>query len=59
LDLTGQGDIKVTEPAYSTSMPGVFAVGDCATPMKAVVQAMATGAFGAGGVSAQLTAELY
>ncbi|MCJ1247524.1 hypothetical protein MMC30_004738 [Trapelia coarctata] len=59
LDLSDQGNIKVTEPLYATSVAGVFAVGDCACPTKAVVQAMATGALGATGVSAQLIAEIY
>lgn len=49
----------MTEPMFTTSVPGVFAAGDCATQMKAVVQAMATGAFCAGGVSAALSAEMY
>lgn len=35
-------------------MPGVFAVGDCATPLKAVTQAVAMGSFGAGGLVGQL-----
>jgi thioredoxin reductase len=47
------------EPMFTTNVPGVFAAGDCVTPMKAVVQAMATGAFCAGGVSAMLSAEMY
>lgn len=59
LDLTDQGNIKVAEPLYATNVPGVFAVGDCACPTKAVVQAMATGALGGTGVSTQLIAEIY
>jgi thioredoxin reductase len=58
LELTPTGDIKSTPPFYETSMPGVFAVGDCATPLKAVSQALAMGAFAAAGIVFQLGAEL-
>ena len=51
------GVIKTSQPFYETSMPGVFAVGDCATIMPAVVNALAMGAFAAGGLVAQLGAE--
>jgi hypothetical protein len=54
LELTEQGDIKTTQPFYESSVPGVFAVGDCATPLKAVAQAVAMGSFGAGGLVGQL-----
>ncbi|KAJ5940499.1 Pyridine nucleotide-disulfide oxidoreductase class-II [Penicillium verrucosum] len=59
LHLTSDGDIKTTEPFYSTSVPGVFAAGDCAGPMKAVVMAMSSGTLVAGGLAGQLQAELY
>ena len=39
---------------FETTVPGVFAVGDCATPLKAVTQAVAMGSFGAGGLASQL-----
>ncbi len=58
LELTPTGDVKATPPFYETSMPGVFAVGDCATPLKAVSQALAMGAFAAAGLVFQLGAEL-
>lgn len=58
LQLTDAGVIHTTQPYYETSVPGVFAVGDCASPMPAVVNALATGAFAAGGVVAQLGAEI-
>jgi gliotoxin/aspirochlorine biosynthesis thioredoxin reductase len=51
------GVIKTSQPFYETTMPGVFAVGDCATYMPAVVNALSMGAFAAGGVVAQLGAE--
>ncbi|KAK9241406.1 hypothetical protein V1525DRAFT_335057 [Lipomyces kononenkoae] len=60
LQLTAAGDIKTTEPFYSTSVPGVFAAGDCAVPVfKAVVMAMQSGMLAAGGMAMQLQAELY
>ncbi|UKZ54815.1 hypothetical protein TrVGV298_008628 [Trichoderma virens] len=58
LELTPSGDIKTSQPFGEASMPGVFAVGDCATQMKAVSQAAAMGALAAGGLSFQLGAEL-
>ncbi|MCJ1271571.1 hypothetical protein MMC22_011473 [Lobaria immixta] len=54
LELTDQGDIKTTQPFYESTVPGVFAAGDCATPLKAVTQALAMGSFGAGGLVGQL-----
>ena len=59
LELTPTGDIKTSQPFHETTVPGVFAVGDCASPMKAVSQAAAMGALAAGGLAAQLGAELY
>ncbi|KGO74476.1 Pyridine nucleotide-disulfide oxidoreductase, class-II [Penicillium italicum] len=59
LQLTSDGDIKTSDPFYSTSVPGVFAAGDCAGPMKAVVMAMSSGTMVAGGLAGQLQAELY
>jgi hypothetical protein len=58
LDLTDSGDIRVSGPLYTTTVPSVFAVGDCACATKDVLQAMATGALAAKGVSAELAAEL-
>ncbi|MCJ1348977.1 hypothetical protein MMC31_007210 [Peltigera leucophlebia] len=54
LELTDQGDIKTTQPFYESSVPGVFAAGDCATPLKAITQALAMGSFGAAGLAGQL-----
>ena len=39
---------------FEASVPGVFAVGDCGTPMKAVTQAVVMGALSAGGLVSQL-----
>ncbi|MCJ1471292.1 hypothetical protein MMC07_009940, partial [Pseudocyphellaria aurata] len=54
LELTEQGDIKTTQPWHESSVPGVFAAGDCAIPLKAVTQALAMGTFGAAGLTRQL-----
>lgn len=57
LELTEAGTIKTNPPVYETAVPGVFAVGDCASPMPAVVNALAMGTFAAAGLAAQLGAE--
>ncbi|KAF2462083.1 hypothetical protein BDY21DRAFT_312963 [Lineolata rhizophorae] len=54
LELTAMGDIKSTPPFYQSSVPGVFAAGDCGTMFKVVPNAMAMGGFAAGGISFQL-----
>ena len=54
LELTPTGDIKVGQPFPETSVQGCFAVGDCATVMKAVVVAVSAGMAAAAGVSMQL-----
>lgn len=48
------GDIKVSPVFNETSMPGVFAVGDCATAMKSVTPAVAMGTGTAGAITMQL-----
>lgn len=58
LELTPSGDIQTTQPFGEASVPGVFAVGDCATPIKVVAQAVSMGVLAAGGLSFQLGAEL-
>ncbi|KAL4969537.1 thioredoxin reductase gliT [Aspergillus stella-maris] len=57
LNMTEGGDIQTTQPFYETSVQGVFAVGDCATPLKAVTPAVSMGSLTAGGLVAQLQAE--
>ncbi|KAH8812734.1 putative pyridine nucleotide-disulfide oxidoreductase [Xylogone sp. PMI_703] len=57
LALTKEGDIQTSQPFYETSIPGVFAVGDCATLFKAVTPAIAMGSLAAGGLVSQLQAE--
>ncbi|KAH8723132.1 hypothetical protein GQ44DRAFT_774411 [Phaeosphaeriaceae sp. PMI808] len=57
IEINDMGVIKTTQPFYETSVPGVFAVGDCAAPMPAVTNALAMGSFAAGGLVGQLGAE--
>lgn len=56
LQLTPQGDVLTTPPFGETSVPGVYAVGDCAAPGKIVANALATGAFAGAGATAKLQA---
>ncbi|KAF5591248.1 thioredoxin reductase [Fusarium subglutinans] len=58
LELTPTGDIKTEGQMFETQVKGVFAVGDCATMMKAVSQAIGMGCLAAGAAAAQLGAEL-
>jgi thioredoxin reductase len=48
------GEIKVTPPFHKTNVPGVFAVGDVASFIKAVSIATAAGSLAGVGVSAYL-----
>lgn len=57
LELTPTGDTKTSQPFNETSPPGVFEVGDSGTPLKAVSQALAMGAFTAAGLTFQMCAE--
>jgi thioredoxin reductase len=51
------GDINVSVPFNETNIPGVFAAGDCANPMKAVPLANAQAGLCAAGVVASLGLE--
>ncbi|KAF2759354.1 FAD/NAD(P)-binding domain-containing protein [Pseudovirgaria hyperparasitica] len=57
LELTEMGVVKTNAPFYETTVKGVFAVGDIATPMKSVGQAVAMAGFAAAGIVGQLGAE--
>lgn len=59
LEVTESGTIKTSQPFYETSVRRVFAVGDCATPMKSVTVALSTGTFAAAGVAGQLGQEKF
>lgn len=49
--------IRTLPPFYETDASGAFAVGDCATPVKAVSQAMAMGSFASAGIIGRLGQE--
>jgi thioredoxin reductase len=57
LDMTANGDIKVGEIFGNTSVPGVFAAGDCATPIKMFAHSSVMGTFAAAGAIVDLQAE--
>lgn len=57
VDLAPQGHINALPPFFNTSVPGVFAAGDCATAMKAVPTAAMMGSFVAAGIAHTLQAE--
>ncbi|KAF7128639.1 hypothetical protein CNMCM5793_003490 [Aspergillus hiratsukae] len=50
-------NIKVVDPLCSTNVKGVFVAGDAGTPMKAVANAIGSGATVAAGIVQQLIAE--
>jgi gliotoxin/aspirochlorine biosynthesis thioredoxin reductase len=58
LEMTPMGDVQVSPPWNETSVKGVFAAGDVATPMRNAMQALHMGSFAAGGMIGQLHAEL-
>ena len=57
LELGQAGEVKVNPPFNETSVRGVFAAGDVATPMRAVPMAISMGSFVAAGVASQVQAE--
>ncbi|KAM7213086.1 FAD/NAD(P)-binding domain containing protein [Rhypophila decipiens] len=59
LELTPMGTIAVHPPFNQTSVKGVFAAGDCASPMQTITAAMHSGSCVGGGAPLQIQAELY
>ncbi|KAK1760326.1 FAD/NAD(P)-binding domain-protein [Echria macrotheca] len=57
VETTDAGVINVTPPFNETSVKGVFAIGDCASMVPAVANAIAMGVYAAGGLTAQLQSE--
>ncbi|KAH8680518.1 thioredoxin reductase glit [Xylariales sp. PMI_506] len=57
VQLTPQGHIETAAPFNATSVPGVFAAGDCATFAKAVPTAVQMGAMVASGIAHAIQAE--
>ncbi|KAH7306009.1 hypothetical protein B0I35DRAFT_381475 [Stachybotrys elegans] len=59
LDTTPSGDIKADYPFWGTSVPGVYAVGDCSTPYKVIPSAITSGCNAAVAVAAELQSAKY
>lgn len=57
LSLTPQGVIKVNPPFNQTDLKGVFAAGDCASPMQTITAALHSGTCTGGGAPLQLQAK--
>lgn len=57
LETTPQGDIKVNLPFNETSVPGVFAAGDCSSMVKAASISLSSGGMVAAGIASSLGAE--
>jgi thioredoxin reductase len=57
-ELTPAGDYKTTNMLGETTVPGVYAAGDCATIMKAITTAMYLGSMVAAGLAAALEIEM-
>ncbi|ROW17441.1 hypothetical protein VPNG_00942 [Cytospora leucostoma] len=59
LELTPMSTIKVNPPFNQTSVKGVFAAGDCASPMQTVTAALHSGTCTGGGAPLQIQAETF
>ncbi|ETS82431.1 hypothetical protein PFICI_04307 [Pestalotiopsis fici W106-1] len=59
LEMTPMGTIQVTPPFNQTSVKGVFAAGDCSSPMQTVTAALHSGTCTGGGAPLQIQAETY
>lgn len=57
LPLTPMGTIKVNPPFSQTDLKGVFAAGDCASPMQTITGALYSGTCTGGGAPLQIQAE--
>ncbi|KAI1339471.1 FAD/NAD(P)-binding domain-containing protein [Xylariaceae sp. FL0016] len=57
VEISPQGHINAMPPFFNTSVPGVFAAGDCATALKSVPTATMMGSCVAGGLAHALQAE--
>lgn len=59
LEVTPMNTIKVNPPFNQTSVKGVFAAGDCSSPMQTVTAALHSGTCTGGGAPLQIQAETY
>lgn len=54
LEISERGDILTVPPFCQTTVPGVYAAGDCASPMKIIPNAISMGAYAGCGLSREL-----
>lgn len=59
LEVASQGNIKVNPPFNQTTIKGVFAAGDCCSPMQTVTAALHSGTCTGGGAPLQIQAEAF
>lgn len=59
LATTPGGDIQADGPFYQTSVPGVYAVGDCSTPYKVTPSSITSGCNAAVAAAAEIQAAKY
>lgn len=59
LAVTPGGDIQADGPFWGTTVPGVYAVGDCSTPYKVIPSAITSGCNAAVAVAAEIQAAKY
>lgn len=59
LEVAPQGNIKVSPPFNQTTARGVFAAGDCSSPMQTVTAALHSGTCTGGGAPLQIQAEAF
>ncbi|OTA97622.1 hypothetical protein M434DRAFT_382529 [Hypoxylon sp. CO27-5] len=59
LATTPLGDIQTEGPFFQTTVPGIFAVGDCSTPYKVIPSAITSGCNAAVMASAEIQAVKY
>lgn len=59
LGFTSKGTIAVSPPFNQTTVKGVFAAGDCCSPMQTITAALHSGTCAGGGVPLQIQAERY
>ncbi|KAK8063307.1 thioredoxin reductase glit-like protein [Apiospora saccharicola] len=59
LETAPGGDIKADYPFWGTSVPGVYAIGDCSTPYKVTPSSITSGCNAAVAVCAELQAAKY
>ncbi|KAK8931497.1 Thioredoxin reductase gliT [Metarhizium anisopliae] len=58
LELTPSGaEVKTSQPFYATNIKGVYAAGDCGSPLKAVPPGITSGGMASAGIVADLQAD--